>query len=201
MKLKFSGFTLIELLVATSVFVVVLVAMFNAFHTGIFGYRAVEERIESEQIASQLLTRLNSDLRSAFAYDSQEEDAHFTGSAQEVDFLATIIIYNGNIPVSTLARITYRLEGGKLMRRACVNQDSLNEKSDTPFEEVADSLTAFNMRFITFDPDSKQTKEQDDWAQTGSPNDEKKKMPDGVKVNFTITQKGTYSFDRTIFLP
>ncbi|MCX5715091.1 MAG: prepilin-type N-terminal cleavage/methylation domain-containing protein, partial [Candidatus Omnitrophica bacterium] len=65
---KTKAFSLVELLIASAIFAVVMVSIYSAFRTGIFGYKNIRENIEIYQSARFILERINLDLRNAFAY-------------------------------------------------------------------------------------------------------------------------------------
>lgn len=191
---KTKAFTLVELLIASSIFIVVMLTIYSAFHTGIFGYRNIEEAIDTYQAAGQILGRINLDLRNSFVYAANE--TKFEGENNRISFLTLVDSYQEDNAVQDYAFVAYTLEGNKLMRLCRINQDSLNNESETEPEEMADNIGII-FTYFYIDPDdpaNSSLKEKDLW-------DDKLKLPVAVKINLTVKGKTESNFQRTIYLP
>jgi len=203
-----AGFTLIEILVASLIFTVVMLTIYSAFHSGIFGYRDIEENINVYQQAKIILERINLDLRNAFIYS--DGDAKFIGDNDSgvLSFFTTVDAYQAQGLASTYARVEYSMDGEKLMRRCLKNQESLSSTVVTKAQEMGSGIKIkFQYGYLPV-PDQ-DVVFQDSWAKGPTPPDpEKKNLPVAVKVNLTITitnpqtqAKRSRDFERTIYLP
>lgn len=186
---KQKAFTLVEILIASLIFTVVMVSIYAAFHSGIFGYRSIDESIDTYQAARAILERLNTDLRNSFAYS--DKNAKFTGAEKEMAFLALVDSY------ADFASVSYKLEGNKLMRLCKKNQEALKENSEIKPKEMAGNL---EIRFeYGYLPDGQQEiKFNNCWPADLSETD--KPLPQAVRVNLTIKGKIEQNFERTIYL-
>ena len=206
-----TGFTLIELLIASAVFGAVLVSIYAAFQTGMFGYKRIDETIRVNQEARRIMERINQDLRNAFPY-SEDNTANFTGSAEEMKFFTLIDSYTQESIVKEYASVEYKITGNQLTRKCLKGRESKISNPTTLPDEMADNVEAFYLKYIEFDPAGAK-KEKDTWGQAGATEDELKKIPAGVKITLTLTnflnkveelknkKKLTYTFERTIYLP
>ena len=193
---NYKGFTLIELLIASTIFMVLAVTVYSAFHTGIFGYRNIEETIDVYQAARLILERLDLDLRNSFVYSDAQ--AKFSGNKNEVSFLTLVDTYREDKLLPEYAFVSYKLEANKLLRLCRKNQESLKEKSEVQPDEMATNIKELSFNFGYLDPVDSSLKFKDSW---GSTPDEQKTLPMAVKVNLTLKGKAGYGFERTIFLP
>lgn len=185
--------TLIELLIASSIFVVVIVTIYSAFHSGIFGYRNIEETLDVYQAARSILERINLDLRNSFAYS--EDETKFVGEKNKISFLTLVDTYRQDKIVQDFAFVFYKFEGdNKLLRLCRKNQEALKEDSEIQPEEMADNIEKLNFTYFYFDTADNKLKEKDSW-------DASKNLPVAVKVNLTIKAKIEQKFERTIYLP
>ena len=139
---KNKALTLVELLIASSIFVLVMTTIYSAFHTGMFGYRNIDENINVYQTARLILGRINLDLRNSFVYSADE--SKFEGESNKLRFLTLVDSYQGNQIVQDYAFVSYEWEKNKLMRVCRKNKESLNEESEIPSEEMASDIDGIN---------------------------------------------------------
>lgn len=199
MKKKQEAFTLLELLISTTILVVVMAAIYASFRTGIFGFRDIEENIDTYQAARQIIEQLNRDLRSACVYRS--DDAKFNGQVNRIGFLTLVDRYSNNQMLQDYAFVAYYLDGQKLMRLCRRNQDSLNDNSVTKPEEILSSIEQISFSYGYFNTPHNPTDPllwKESW---GDQPIEKTKLPLCVNVKLKIIGKQSYSFERTIYLP
>jgi type II secretion system protein J len=189
MKLN-RAFTLVELLIAASIFAVVMVSLYAAFATGVFGYRNIEERIGAYQEAINILTFIDKDIRNSLPFSSAE--VKFSGSASSVSFFTLVDDYQGSEMTRTLARVSYERNGPGLMRTCRRKQESLSLNPQTKPEEIASGVE--DMVFTYLYNDGGALKEKDSWQDL-------KALPAAVKVKLKIKKKSVYDFERTIYLP
>lgn len=196
---KIKAVTLIELLIASSIFVVLMLSIYSAFHTGIFGYRNIEEAINISQGARQILERINLDLRDSFAY--AKDQTKFTGNKNDISFLALIDTFNENKIMQDYAFVSYALKGDKLMWLCRKNKDSLNDKSEVQPEELSANIKEIIFSYGNIVTAGQPLQWKDSWASQGDPEEEQKVLPLAVKVKLTLKNRAEQDFERTIFLP
>jgi len=192
------AFTLVELLIASSIFLVILVTIYSAFQTGVFGYRKIEDAISVYQSARLILERMNLDLRNSFAYSKDE--TRFTGGKTEMAFLALVDTFTQGAMYREYATISYKSLDFKLMRLCRKNKQSLDEKSPIQPEEMTQSLQELSFEYGFQDPADKSLKFKDTWGSKNDPANEGKQMPVAVKIKLTLKNKTTQDFQRTIYL-
>lgn len=192
MKKTDKAFTLIELLIASSIFVIVMMSIYSAFHTGLFGYRDIEENIGIYQTARIILERLNLDLRNSFAYSSDE--TKFSGNNTEINFLSLTDNFRQGKLMHNYSFISYKLDGKSLLGLCRKDQEALNDKSQTQAQELASNIESLSFSFAFFDPASQELKWKDSW-------EEKALFPVAVKAKLIISGKTKQEFARTIYLP
>jgi len=185
------GLTLVELLIASAIFVVVMFTIYSAFNSGIFGYRNMEEAMDTYQAARQILERLNLDLRSSFIYSPEE--VKFSATNKQISFLALVDVYREDKVTQKYASISYALEGNKLTRLCRTDQEALSKNSEIIPEEMADNAE-ISFSYLYLDPADNSLKEKDIW-------DEKLILPLAVKIDLTIKSKIEAHFERTVYLP
>lgn len=199
MRKKNQAITLIELLIASSIFVVVVLTVYSAFHTGIFGYRSIEETTGIYQAASFVLQRINLDLRNSFAYS--EEEAKFSGSKNSISFLTLVDSFIGEEIMQEYALVSYNFEGAGLTRLCLKNKECLKENPQTAPEELISDIkieeTAFAYGYMTEDG---KLAWKDSWAGEDSGKEEKKDLPVAVKIRLILKNKIRHEFERTIYL-
>lgn len=190
MKNTRKAVTLIELLIASSIFAIVMSGIYSAFHAGIFGYRDIEENINTYQAARLILGRLNLDLRNSFSYSAEE--TKFVGTNQGIGFLTLVEKFSKDGRMRNYAFVSYELEGKKLMRLCRENTEALNEKSEVSPEELASDVEdmAFSYGFI--EAGSLEIKWKDSW-------EDKSSFPVAVRARLVLGGKAKQKFERTIF--
>lgn len=194
---NYRSFTLVEVLIASAIFIVVMVAIYSAFHSGIFGYRNIEDTLDLYQASRLILERINLDLKNSFIYQ-QNKEAKFLGSKDAVSFLTLVDTFGENKILPAYAYVSYKLEENKLLRLCRKNQESLNEKSEVLPEEMSSSIQKLDFSYGYIDPQDKTLKFKDSWGTDSE--DEKKNLPEAVKVSLTLKGKRAESFERTIYL-
>jgi type II secretion system protein J len=186
---KSRSFTLIELLIASSIFAVVMVALYAAFSSGVFGYRNIDERVSAYQQARQAMGRINRDIRNSYVYSSG--DVKFGGTADKVSFMTLVDDYSLLEIVRNMAFVSYYLEGNTLMRLCRRGQESLKDTSQAKADEMSFDIDKLTFTYIY--EDNGALKEADAW-------DSSKKLPVAVMVKLSLKKKSTYDFERTIYL-
>lgn len=185
--------TLIELLIASSIFLVVMVTIYSAFHSGIFGYRRIDESLVMNQAARQALERVNLDLRNSFAFS--KERANFTGSRSSIGFLTLADTFSKDTITRDFSFVSYSLDGKKLMRLCRNNTESFNQASRIEAEEIISDIEAVTFSYgYKSDSDEPIKFDREAW-------DDESKMPQAVKIKLTLKNARAQDFERTIYLP
>lgn len=198
-KKSYAGFTLIELLIASAIFVVVMVSIYSAFHSGVFGYKRIEENIDTQQAVRQILERLDLDLRNSFVYSLN--NAGFKGSKNNINFFSITDTYYKDGIVQNYTSISFNLENNKLMRLSRKNMESINEESEIKTQQMPAYLEDISFSYGYLEKDETLMQWKDSWGGPGCPEKEQKELPVAVKVKVTIKNKIQENFERTIFLP
>ncbi|MFH1458640.1 MAG: prepilin-type N-terminal cleavage/methylation domain-containing protein [Candidatus Omnitrophota bacterium] len=189
------AFTLVEVLVSSSIFLVVLVTAYSAFHAGVLSYRNIEDRISLYQAGRFILERIHLDLRNSFAFSKGR--ARFLGFANEMSFLTLIDSFSQDAISKEYCLVSYALENDKLMRLCKRGKQSLDEKSSAAPDEMACRLQELVFEYGYVDPADKSLKFKDTWASES----EQKSLPVAVRIKIVLKNKSVQDFERTIYLP
>jgi type II secretory pathway component PulJ len=192
---RHSAFTLAEVLISSSIFLVVLVTVYSAFHTGVFGYRNIEDRIALYQAGRFILERIQLDLRNSFAYSKDETG--FLGLADEISFLTLVDTFWQNTLIKEYALVSYSPKDNLLMRLCKRGKQALDEKSSSSPDEMAQGLQKLNFEYGYVDPIDKSLKFKDSWVAES----EQKIFPVAVRIKLVLRNKTVQDFERTIYLP
>ncbi len=186
------GVTLIELLIASSIFLVVMITIFSAFHTGVFGYRSIDDTLTINQTARLALERIDLDLRNLFAYASDK--TAFTGTKNAISFLALVDTFTKDRITSDFSFVSYSLQDKKIMRLCRKNRDSFDNAADIQPEEMASDVEAFEFHYgYQSAPEEPVKFDKDLW-------DDPAKLPVAVKIKLSLKNTLSQDFERTIYL-
>jgi prepilin-type N-terminal cleavage/methylation domain-containing protein len=195
---KQNAFTLIELLIVSSIFSVVMLAVYLAFNTGVFGYKHIEENLDAYQAARQILSRINLDLRNSFSLSDAAGRTGFSGSSTELNFLTLVDTFSADNFKREFALVSYKLQADKLLRLCRKNTEALNDKSEIPAEEMAQGLAIkFSYGYLSLE--KQEIVFQDSWganSRAGATT-----LPVAVKISFGLTGIAGQALERTIYLP
>lgn len=186
------GFTLVELLISSAIFLVVVLTIYSAFYTGVFGYRDIEENIETSGSAQQILERINSDLRNSVMYAQDEKQ--FRGAGYAISFFSLVDRFSEDSIIQEYAFISYKLEDGRLMRLCLSNQETMVGDSIESQEEVGSNIEELTFSYGYIPLEGEVIEWKDLW-------DDPKESPVAVKVKLSIKDKIKQEFEQTIFLP
>ncbi|MFH1355020.1 MAG: hypothetical protein ABIH19_02605 [Candidatus Omnitrophota bacterium] len=184
--------TLLELMITASIFVGVMLTIYSAFHTGMFGYSDIEENIANHQKARLILERVNLDIRNSFVYSSQ--DSKFTGNINYLGFLCLVDKFEKEEIRQIFAFVAYQLQGNRLMRLYRRSNDALNEDSVIEAEEMASEVKELSFSYGYTQDGSREVLFKDFW-------EDKINFPLAVKVRLVVGGKTEQEFERTIYLP
>ncbi|MEW6101847.1 MAG: type II secretion system protein GspJ [Candidatus Omnitrophota bacterium] len=187
------AFTLMELLITVSIFAVITVTIYSGFHTGVFGYRNIEEALAIHQAARQALERVAMDLRNSFSFKSDE--SRFNGAANELSFLTLVDTFYEDGMHPEFSFVSYALTENRLMRLCRKNKESLKENSEVTAEELAVAVRALTFSYGYAEGEGASLQWKELW-------DDPAVMPAAVKIKLTIGKDdAAKEFERTIYLP
>lgn len=187
-----AGFTLVELLISSAIFLVVALTVYSAFYAGVFGYRDIQENIDTFQLARHILERINLDLRNSVVYS--QDETNFRGENNALSFFSLVDRFFADKIIQDYAFISYKLEGRRLMRLCLKNQEILTHKPEQEPQEMDSNIEDLSFSYGYIPVGSQAMAWKDLW-------DDPKALPVAVKVKLTLKNKVRQDFVRTIFLP
>jgi len=146
-----TGFTLIELLIASSISIAILLTLYLSFNAGIFGYKRIQDALNTSAAAIKALSRLNLDLRNSFPYSASE--ARFEGNTEGIGFFTLAKTFRQNVTTQDYAHVFYGLEGDRLLRTCRRNQDSLSNTTEIGTHVLATDLQGVLFSYGEFNSD------------------------------------------------
>lgn len=187
-----SAFTLVELLIASAIFLVVVLTVYSAFYTGVFGYRDIEANIDTYQSARHILERINLDLRNSVAYSQNE--SKFTGTNEGISFFALVDTFTEGKIMQDYAFIAYNLEDKSIMRLCLSNKEALSNSPERGPEEIGSEIEELSFSYGYISATDQSIEWKDLW-------DDPAALPVAVKLKLKIKDRIEQDFGRTIFLP
>ncbi len=185
------AFTLMEMLIAVTIFAVIVVSIYSAFQSGIFGYRNIEDALDLNQAAFSSLDRMDTDIRNCFSFSS--DDNKFSGDSGNISFLTLANIYEANRIKKSFAFVSYSVKDNKLIRLCRTGSAALNADSAiSPEEMVENSGIKFEYGYVQ---SGRVVVYRNSWT-------DKKNLPSCVKVTLSAGSeaKARKVFERTIYL-
>lgn len=187
------GFTLVELLIASLILTAVLIGVYGSFQAGMFGFRSISESASLQQEVTRAFNRIELDLRNSFAYS--QEDTYFYGTPNSLSFVCLSSKYDKSQVYPVFSFIKYSFSKSTLSRLARNDKDSLNKDSLTKPEELAGNLSSFSFTYgYKSTPEGPLKFDKAVW-------NDKKKIPQAVRVTMSIKDKVVKEFSRTIYIP
>lgn len=184
-KEKFlTGFTLIELLIVTSIFALIMIGFYTAFHSGIFGYKSIDEALNNYQSGYRIMERINMDLKNSFTYSDTKTG--FTGQNNSIGFFSLVD--------ACYSLVSYRLDDdNKTLLRLCKkNSQAVNKETKVEPEIMTTNVQELSFSYVYLDAYG-QERIKDYW-------DDPKALPFAVKVKLILKDTQKYEFKRKIFL-
>jgi prepilin-type N-terminal cleavage/methylation domain-containing protein len=188
---RLKGFTLVEILVALGILSIVLAALFSAFRAGIFGSRAIDEKIAMYQTAKLILERVNLDLRNAVIYSP--EKTGFSGNATDMSFVAVVDVFEKGAFVSDYAIIKYRIEDTAVLRPCLRGPYGFSRSVSVQPDEISGQIETMRFQYGSISLPGKPLEWKEAW-------DDPKTLPQAVKAELRMKDKGIQPFERTIYL-
>jgi general secretion pathway protein J len=148
-----AGFTLIEILLAVAILAIVLTMVFASFDQTSSLAKRVEGVSEEYQGARIAFVKLSEELGSAYGFSAS---AHFEGDdvlgpdgldADQLTFDAMARATPEGRPGSYHSRVTYRMDGDKLLHRE-VPAESTGAATEPPEWPLIEGLAGFRLRYL-----------------------------------------------------
>jgi len=193
---RISGFTLMEVLVATSIFAVVVVSIYSAFHTGMQAYRKVDASFGIYQTARLVFARIESDLRNSFVYT--EDDSRFTGTADSFNLLSVLPSYDNSGKASlNICRVKYAMQDGGFARSLFKGLEAFKEGPKDEPQTLSSSIKAVSFEYAFSKREFSETYEwQDSWPKRDE-EEQKKSLPLAVKIKLSIEEAAQKADSKT----
>lgn len=185
------AFTLVELLISSAILAVIMITVYSAFYSGIFGYRDIGENIEISQEARLIFNRLNLDLQNSFSYS--KTGSKFSGDKTNIAFLSLVDSFSEGEMITDYTYVAYKFEDERLERFLKKNKDALNTAVSAEVQEMADNIEDLYFNYGYSDAPENPLEWKEAWDTTTA-------MPSAVKVKIVFKGKSTYEFERVIFL-
>lgn len=181
---KRPGFTLIELLIVTSIFALIMLGFYTAFHSGIFGYKGIDEALKNYQSAYRIMERINLDLKNSFTYSDTETG--FLGKDNSITFFT--------LADAAYSLVSYSLdkENKRLLRLCKKNSHAINKETKVGAEIMANNVQELSFSYVYLDAYG-QERIKGYW-------DDPKTLPYAIKVKLVLKDTQRYEFKRKIFL-
>jgi prepilin-type N-terminal cleavage/methylation domain-containing protein len=189
--MKKNGFTLIEVLVASTIFVVLMTAMFSSFRAGILGGKKIDENLESIQAARLIMGMISRDIRNSFVFS--EEKSGFSGTKNKISFYSLVNGILQNKFIKHYALVTYSFNGNSLKRICLKNKDSMRGGTGLSQEGSVLKFKELSFSYAEISGIDNALFWKDDWTDT-------KAMPVAVKIRLVAGNKSNLEFERTVFL-
>jgi len=187
-----TGFTLVEILITSAIFAVIMVTVYSVFRTGTFGYKDIEENLQAQQSARQVLERIALDLRNSF--NSSDNSTGFSGKYNEVSFFSLVDTFVDGKFLKKYALVSYKLQDDKLMRLCRTGKEALNDKSEVTFEEFAPGIKEVSFGYAGIQQEESGIAWKDSWLDNNT-------LPLAVRINLIFNDKSKQDFEKTVFLP
>ena len=168
---KSSAFTFIEVLIVVSVFAVLILALYGILYGGLSVCKRIKEVSFAEGKVVIALERLARDLRQV--YECEEEELKFSGTSNEIHFVAFGNNTNGLIQSSYM----FDKDKNKLMVVYENISDVLDGRDKKIIREIA-SLKDFKLSYLGFDGVLNEVSVGASWEEDA--------LPLAVKVEATI---------------
>lgn len=138
---KIRGFTLVEAVIAIGLFLVVAVASYGSFRSGLLAYGRIESQLGQSHELKMLVRQINEDLRSGIFY----ADIPFQGESDKIIFPARIRRFKENQFNEDLYQVTYQFRSRDLERLESKIQKKFNADQDV--KEALLSFDSFRFQY------------------------------------------------------
>jgi Tfp pilus assembly protein PilV len=186
--------TLIELLIGSMILVVIMLAVYSGFQTGVLSARGITYSLDMNQAAVQALERMSIDVRNSFPYSLKR--SRFVGDGRRISFLTIADTYDGQGGrQEQYASVSYALTGDKLMRSIRLSKDSLDDGAYTQNDELLQGVNGLAFAYGYAASKGGDIQWRDVWADTA-------RIPLLVRVTLSMKDRGGQEeFVRNIVQP
>lgn len=188
------GFTFIELVISSAIFGLIMVGLYFAFSTGMFGYRHIADSLNVSYRALKAMETMNADLRNSFAY--LPEKPLFSGNKTQVRFFTLEDTFRQGTKHQDYALVSYSVDRGMLLRLVLRNQDSMRNNTSVNGPAICSAVKDIAFSYADFDAQADVLEWKDAWEANQT-------LPVAVKVTLSLTgsKESQNNFERTVLLP
>lgn len=200
------GFTLIELLIASSLLVVIILALYTGFRVGALTHSTSQQVSDDLQGLQLFFDGLERDLRNCIIYDkvSTPANSEFNGSNTDVSFLAHgskfVPVGNSVIEAGEIQAVSYTYSDKEVLRQGLPFSEFLskgNAPDSAKAEKMVSGIEEFKISYFDSLPSAANPDpaELDNWeAKSG--------IPAKVKIALVLARGNRkIEFTRSIILP
>jgi prepilin-type N-terminal cleavage/methylation domain-containing protein len=185
--------TLIELLVALSIYAAIMVSLYGVYSSGMFGSRRLEDRMVVYQKATEILERIEHDLKNIIPF--QEGAVQFSGEKNSIRFLAVVDTFKTDGLFQELTLLNYSHSGQALIRQARPGRDSRREDAEPQNETVSVPVADLALNYGVNPGPGQPIVWSDEWKSPET-------LPQLVRVRVTVKRNAAQvEFERTINMP
>jgi prepilin-type N-terminal cleavage/methylation domain-containing protein len=182
--IKRRSFTLIEVLIATSIITIVATSLYSAFYTGMLSYRRLEAEFETHQNARVILSRIEQDLKNAFAY--LITDPKFAGQKEAIEFFTVLDAYSAGRSYPSIYRLKYEFQEKALKRSYSEGVGALVSQTGLVSEELASNIKEISFEYaLGLDTPANPYQWQEVWSEEQI---KKTPLPLAVKVKLILLE-------------
>ena len=194
MKAYKKGFTFIELIISSLILALILVSLYLAFNTGMFGYRHISDTLNISHSALKSIESINNDLRNSFAYRSERPG--LSGTKNELEFFTLDDIFRQGAKNQDYVLVSYKLDNGLLLRSLRRNKDCLRDNASTQSSVLCRTVKDIEFSYAFFNQQTHLLEWKPEWQSNQT-------LPAAVKVALNLTGRRDpgQGFERTIYIP
>ncbi|MDD4909296.1 MAG: prepilin-type N-terminal cleavage/methylation domain-containing protein [Candidatus Omnitrophica bacterium] len=201
------GFTLIELLIASSLLVVIILALYTGFRVGALTHSTSQQVSDDLQGLRLFFDGLERDLRNCVDYDKVTPDSKFNGGDTNLGLLTTTTrfttVAGDTKEIKTMEAVSYAYGNKEIFRESLPFSEFLAKGHSAPAsgsakaERICGGIEEFKITYLASlpsasDPDPA---ELDDW-------DAKSGVPAEVRITLVFSRGvRKIRFTRSIILP
>lgn len=190
-----AGFTFIELMLASSIFIVIAVAVYSTFGMGISAWKKSQNAQNLFQDIRLSLDKMAQDLENAVLYSQEAGFSNFTGEKNKISFYSLGEVFSSLPPYSELRKITYSLNAAALQRLEQAYPECLQEEEQQLSEEIANQISNLNFSYCYND---KETQPPYKWKDTWN---SLQAIPQAVKIELELDIDEAVAFTKYVFIP
>lgn len=195
-----NGFTLIELVLVTAILVVVGMALYGTFASGINIWKRVSQRPVTEDVGL-FFQNISFDLRNSF----RMEGIKFRGGERQISFPARIKRRNNGKPEDSIGQVTYSFDRRKgEVYKEQADYSEVYRKKPGHKRVLVEGIRSLRFKYFIYDFESKKYSWVTNWQERDEPfgAEVEDHLPLIVRVEIGIQkEKFEQKFVKTISMP